>query len=455
MPDGALTDGDSDVTRPLDLAGLWCAVGYGALAWVARQPGEPPLLAFFGLAAWTGLPVFGLFFHFRGRDEAFPFARMFAWAALFRLCGMLGGPFYEDDYFRYLWDGYRFATAGSPYGTAPEDFFADEQVPPEFQRVLDGVNHPELPTIYAPTTQVVFLAAFWLKPASIAALQAILICVDLLVLALLVRLAPGRAVMLYAWCPLVVKEVAFTAHPDGVGICLLLAGIVLARRHRWCMSAICLGLSAGAKVLALVVIPLVLAGGKARHWLLCGLTLAAIYAPFAVTGGAGLASLQTFAREWEFNSALYGLVAHALNPFDARVLLSFTYLGLWSAYGFRFMKDRPQAVPRGDWLYGLLLAVSPVVNPWYLLWLLPFAVVYPSAWAWTASSAVLLSYVTGLNLHDFDLQPYDQPLWVRLTEYGAILLALGFGLYRHRIARANPECSFRSERPSTIASRRE
>ena len=201
--------------RWVDAAGLWCALGYAALAVLARRPGEPELPAFFLVVAWTGLPVAGLYLLVRARGEPFPIGRLLGWAVVFRLCGLAGGPFFEDDFYRYLWDGYRFATTGTPYGAAPETFFVDPAVPALFQGVLDGINYPELPTIYAPVTQVVFLLGYWLQPASVTALQIILIAIDLAVVALLLRLAPARNVLLYAWCPLVIKEVAFTAHPDG------------------------------------------------------------------------------------------------------------------------------------------------------------------------------------------------------------------------------------------------
>ena len=245
--------------RRVDAVGLWCALGYAALAVLARRPGEPELAAFFLLVAWTGLPVAGLYLHVRARGEPFPIGRLFAWAVVFRLCGLAGGPFFEDDFYRYLWDGYRFATTGTPYGAAPEAFFVDPAVPALFQGVLDGVNYPELPTIYAPVTQAIFLLAYWLQPASVVPLQVILIAIDLAAVALLLRLAPARNVLLYAWCPLVIKEIAFTAHPDGAGACLLLAAIVLARGGRWPAVAVCLGLAAGSKTFGLVLVPLLLA----------------------------------------------------------------------------------------------------------------------------------------------------------------------------------------------------
>ena len=418
--------------RYVDAVGAWCTLGYAALAFLARQPGEPDLPVFFLLVAWTGLPVFGLYLHFRGRAETFPLGRLIVWAVAFRLCGLAGGPFFEDDFYRYLWDAYRFATTGTPYGAAPEAFFVDPAVPAVFHGVLDGINYPELPTIYAPVTQLVFLLGYWLQPGSVTALQAILILVDLATVALLLRLAPAGSVMLYAWCPLVVKEIAFTAHPDGAGVCLLLAAIVLARDRRWRIAAVCLGLAAGAKTFGLVLAPLVLAGARIRHWMLFGATLAAVYAPFALRGGTDLASLQVFAREWEFNSALFGLLATVTPRFEARLVLGLLFAAFWGCYYLRYSRSGARGIPRGDWVYGALLAASPVINPWYLLWVLPFAALFPSVWTWTASAAVLLGYVTGLNMRDYEMDPYAQPLWARGLEFGLILLGLGCDGVRRR-----------------------
>jgi len=301
-------------------------------------------------------------------------------------------------------------------------------VPALFQGVLDGVNYPELPTIYAPVTQFVFLIAYWIKPASVAVLQAILIAVDLVAVLLLLRLAPARNVLLYAWCPLVVKEIAFTAHPDGVGVCLLLAGVVLARDRRFWTAAALLGLAVATKTFALVLAPLVLVRARPKHWALFVGTVAAAYLPFVIGGGTDLLSLGVFAREWEFNSAVFALLKTVVAPSGARLVVGLLFAAFWGWYCLRYVRNGQRGIPRGDVLFGVLLLLSPVVNPWYLLWLLPFAVLFPSFWAWTASAAILLSYMTGLNLPDYTLQPYAQPLWVRGLEFGLIGLALAVDL---------------------------
>ncbi len=424
------------IRRWTDVVGLWCALIYCALAFFARQSGEPGLPLFFLLTACAGLPVFCLYFYGSLKGERFPLGRVFIWAVIFRVCGLLGGPFFEDDFYRYLWDGYRFATAGTPYGIAPEAFFVDPMVPELFQGILSQINNPDLPTIYAPVTQFVFLLSYLICPGSVTALQAILIVFDLATVALLFRLTSVGNVMLYAWCPLVIKEIAFTAHPDGVGICLLLAAIVLARNRRLQSAAICLGMAAGAKIFALVLVPLVLLRARARHWVLCGVTFLALYAPFVLSGGTDMQSLLIFAREWEFNSALFGLITNFWGTSETKLVLGLVFAAFWVFYSTRYRKNCVDSIPRGDWLYGALLIVSPVINPWYLLWLLPFAAIFPSVWAWAASLAVLISYITGLNLNDYTMQPYQQPIWARSLEFTLILLALGYDLLRHR--RLNP-----------------
>ena len=229
------------------------------------------------------------------------------WALVFWMCGLFGGPFFEDDFFRYLWDGYRFAQDGTPYGIAPEAFFGDPGVPVMFRGILDQINFPELPTIYGPVVPFVFLLGYAVGPGSVAPLQAIFVLADLLAIGLLLRLAPARSVLLYAWCALVVKEIAFTTHPDGFAVCRLFAAVARSRRERLFAAAGLLALSAGAKALALPLVPFVLLRVRFAHWLTFFGVLALLYLPFAWRGGTDLSTLFVFAREWEFNASVFRL----------------------------------------------------------------------------------------------------------------------------------------------------
>ena len=414
----------------VDITGFCCTLGYAALAYLARQMGEPELLMFYGILVWTAAPVFCLFLYLVRRDEPLPIGRLFFWAIVFRLCGVLGGPFYEDDFYRYLWDGYRFWEAGTPYGATPEAFFLDPNVSEALQPALDQINNPDLPTIYGPTTQLLFLLGFLLKAGSVSILQVLLIVVDLATLYLLTRLTTTRNVMLYAWCPLVIKEVAFTAHPDGLGVCFVLAAIVLATKEREGLAAVCLGFAVGAKLFALVLVPFVLCRARPRHWVYFAATLGLLYAPFFLTGATDLSTVILFAREWEFNASLYALLSFVLPATVSKLLLGTVYCMFLLLYLSKYRKGNIN-IPRGDWIFGALFVVVPVFNAWYMLWLLPFAAIYPSRWAWAASVALLLSYVTGLHLGNYDMQAYAQPLWARLTEFGVISVALLWDVQKH------------------------
>ena len=67
------------------------------------QSGEPGLLAFYGIVAWTALPAFALYFLRRSSRRTDPRGQAAVLGRGIRLCGLVGGPLYEDDFFRYLW----------------------------------------------------------------------------------------------------------------------------------------------------------------------------------------------------------------------------------------------------------------------------------------------------------------------------------------------------------------
>src|SRR5262245_29045686 len=66
------------------------------------------------------------------------------WGIFFRIAGMFSLPLLEDDFYRYLWDGFIFAREGNPYASAPSAYFGDTSIPLAFQHILDNINHPDL-----------------------------------------------------------------------------------------------------------------------------------------------------------------------------------------------------------------------------------------------------------------------------------------------------------------------
>ncbi len=352
-------------------------------------------------------------------------------ALLFRICGLWATPTLEDDYHRYLWDGWRTLQDGSPYDHAPQDFFArPETRPPGIETALNELNHPGLTTIYAPVTQLLFAAAAAIAPGSLVTLKALLLVIDA-ALILLLSICGGRAAAwFYGWCPLVVTENAFHAHPEGWALLWLIAAWLCARRRRYFVAGLLAGVAVAAKLFALLAVPFLV---WRRPLVVVPALLAAltfIYGPLLASGSsAEWAGLQAMAGSFKFNSLGYALLARCFGPEAARLLWAILF-GLLAAFFFaqwaRQKRSLAQAPVAEVFLVFFLLA--PVLNPWYAVWLVPFAVAARTPAAVALLVAVPLSYATGLNLGDPTLANYAQPAWIRPVEFGIVMLAALAGL---------------------------
>jgi len=343
------------------------------------------------------------------------------WAIAFRVMGVLGAPIFEDDFYRYLWDGYRFASTGDPFTHAPSYFFADDTVPDVFQRLLDGINYPDIPTVYGPSLQYSFLLGHWLLPGDVLGLQIIYALVDLCLILVLDKLSDSRWwVFLYAWNPLVIKEIAFTAHPDGFGAFFLLLACLCAGNRRYAVAVGALAISVCAKPFAWFIAPFLLWNMPRRYWVGLVVGVVALYLPFVLQSSSVLEGLFAFGKDWQFNSFIYGGLSLVFPPLLAKAFSVGAFLLGYVAYLIYFMRN-PTMPIRYDWILAMLLFCSPVFNPWYWLWVLPLAVMYPSRWVWVTSFALLLAYLSGINTNEPGVAAYELPRWVLVLEYGVVI----------------------------------
>jgi hypothetical protein len=355
-------------------------------------------------------------------------------------------PVLEDDHYRFLWDGRQLIESGNPYAQPPSAFFGATNLPPNWSEILDRVNYPQVPTVYGPVCQYAFGLSHLLAPGQLWPWRLILGLADALVIFLIARAAGLRAASFAAWCPLSVFEVSFNVHPDQLGVALLLAGLVLTRRRAegipW--GGLLVGLAVASKITALVLVPFVLVRRSPREiWgVFAGLILA--YLPFWVQGStAEWTGLRTFAADWEFNSAGFAALQWLAGTRAARALSLAAFAVVWLGLFWSWWRPRRPVNeadwPPGDAVFGALLFFSATINPWYLLWILPFAARRRTATATVALAAVGLSYLTGINLGRTDLGPFDHPAWVRPLEFGLIGLAAACDLLRRRFkGRAGP-----------------
>ena len=191
-------------------------------------------------------------------------------ALLFRVVMLFSYPIQEVDIYRYMWDGEVQTQGVSPFKFSPAEALAANALTkdPELKKlvahrdsdpavaaVLQRVHYGHLPTIYPPTSQLVFRAASMISPSGAWAVEtddpelqrkqieqavnhrlwvmkAVLIAFDLGVLILLIKMSalcrmPVGLSVAYGWCPLVMKEVANSGHLDAIAVFLSVLAIYL------------------------------------------------------------------------------------------------------------------------------------------------------------------------------------------------------------------------------------
>ncbi len=405
----------------IHFAGFGMACCYGALAWSSLSAVGVDLELFYLCIA---IAAFFYIWPVYLKSSQPILAVVFGWAIVFRLIGFIGTPLFEDDFYRYLWDGYQFMSHGNPYLKAPEEFFNDPTVSSEFHTILGNINYPEVPTVYGPGLQFLFGLSYWIKPAELWPLKMILIGFDLLLIYLLARIGTVKNVLLYAWNPLVIKEIAFTAHIDGLIPLVLIAAWLCKKQGRIYWMAGLLGFAVTVKIPAILLAPFLLWRAGWKPVVCFVATILACYFPFIGKGGSDFYVLFRFAQDWQFNSAFYGLLEQVVSGTLSRHLLAMAIISWVTWLWYKHQQFNPTALPRGDLIFAGLILASPAINPWYWLWVLPFCVIYPSRWVWVATFALLLSYITGLNLESETLQAYQQPPWVSWVEFGIIASAV-------------------------------
>ena len=315
---------------------------------------------------------------------------------VFRLTLLFSDPIEEIDLYRYLWDGSVLAEGISPFRYSPHQILAadaETELPADLARlvrlrdsaqemttILKKVHFGELPTIYPPVSQVVFGLCAWVTPQTaslffrMTLMKAWFAAFDLGTLFLVIRLLrlTGRPIgwsLIYAWCPLVIKEIANSGHLDALAFFLTTLAIeravsvlfrpVAGPPRTWSAAfpPALLALACGAKLYPVILLPLFVLSFQSKFgWKCAGiscLVFAAVVIPLAwpmlpITGHASnhaklefdpaqvapqtddsppvppqqvdLAprdpseSLRAFLREWEMNDFLFLILIENIRP---------------------------------------------------------------------------------------------------------------------------------------------
>lgn len=358
-------------------------------------------------------------------------------ALLWRLALIPAPPLLSDDVYRSVWEGRIQAYGGNPYA------WEDRPEASRWAGLRDDawrrINHKDYTAIYPPLWQLAARGVVALSD-SVAAMKAFLVACEGLTLWVLARmlvrrgLPPGR-LLIMAWSPLALVEVAGSGHNEPLALLLLVLALAALDAGRPAASALLAALGALAKLLPGLV---ALAWARRfRPWHLLGAAAGAalVVAPYAGAGVGLWMSLGKFGEFWRFNETLFVILLFAAGSHTAALRLAGLLLAALVAV-LAWKRAEPEAAALTVILASLLLV--PNVLPWYALWLLPFLVLSDNPGALLFTGTAQLAY---LVYPAWQSGERWQIGWgIRALEYGPCMAVFAWSWLRgaRRVAGSRP-----------------
>jgi hypothetical protein len=366
---------------------------------------------------------------------------IFFFAIIFRLCLVPSDPsVLSRDMYRYIWDGRVQQDGINPYRYPPQ---ADELEHLRENQIYPKINRKDYPTLYPAGAQIFFRLFYALVGSNVTAYKGIMVFFDivtLLVLTALLRAYDFNAsrIIVYAWNPLVIFEIAYSGHLEGLTVFLMVTALYLYTIHQKTPATMMLALSAAVKLYpALLLAAFLNRGTRIKGITTFSATIIFLYLPFWGAGGKISGFLPVYLKNpyESFNLGLKNLLMCLIPSLDYYLLSLVFIIALAGAGLLILLKEKKDLdVMRYAFiLVGLLMILMPAsLHPWYVVLIVPFLAIYPSP-AWLIfTCTVALSYLKYTSPQGI------MPAWILLIEYLPLfsLLAAGWILkYRFKGSR--------------------
>jgi hypothetical protein len=352
--------------------------------------------------------------------DRFTFPIIIAVAVACRLAVLYDDPVMSSDVYRYAWDGVVQHAHINPYRYVPGDKALSFLRAPN-QDLFDNMNRRDYAhTIYPPAAQFLFYLITYISPTMTFMKMAMVLFEGVTMWALVALLRQigvrREQSLLYAWCPMLIWEIAASGHLDSVAMAFIALALLFRYRRRPVLTGLFLGLAVMTKLYPLVLLPALMmrrsdkpSAFKGWDWKMPATVLALIaagYAAYASVGTMVFGFLGGYAAEEGMQSgARYFLLQltqtipglHNL-PTAAFYLLCVLVFGTLTLWALKVAVARDGSgflVPAFALAFALMLLFSPHYA-WYVIWLVPFFTLVPSLTALTYLLGFFYWYTTEL-----------------------------------------------------------
>lgn len=341
----------------------------------------------------------------------------------------------SDDVYRYVWEGKMVLHAYNPYIYSPNDFrnsgLADDLIYPL-------INHPWHVTIYPPLSQYLFAMTYLISGDSIIGFKLLSLLFEFLSLFLMFILVrkfdlPDWTYLLYLFCPLILIEFLFSNHLDifGLPIVILLLLNLKESKPNSFLIGILAALGVVVKLYLLFFIPFLIFYFKGKYRLYFIISFLIIvfisYLPFIASSGFNVfGSLVPYLSSWQYNGSIFLLFKQVFGQTTARYICYSIFL---SAYiPLFFVKPfKNNLYLQMFAIFGLYLILTPSIFNWYMLWIIPFIILFRNYSFLILSGTIFLSYHVLIGYYNNGVWS-DYPI-LRILTYGPFYLILSVELY--------------------------
>lgn len=366
------------------------------------------------------------------RDERPALREVLVLAVVFRLLLLPLMPSLSDDGFRYVWDGLLQTDGINPYLYHPDDPSLRHL---QERAAYEGLNSKEYYSVYPPLSQFIFYLSVLIGPDGFGwrflIIKIFITAAEIGALFLLAGLVDPRKLVLYAWNPLVIVEVAGQGHGEGLVAALLIVIVWGVRKEKPQAAVAALTGAIWVKLMPVLLLPFVLRRTGWRHIWIPVVLSGALLAPFAAPGVIDnvVSSLKLYVTHFEFNAAPYLILkwlgystvgGAAVEATVGWILAGLLMVWIGRLY-FRDHQQRRELTSIVALVVGGYVVLSTTVHPWYLvpvLAMLPFMASGVGAWLWfsVTSTGTYLLYS-----HEF-YWPFVWLGWAGMAFAGAWVL---------------------------------
>jgi alpha-1,6-mannosyltransferase len=279
------------IARPWQTNAALLLIGMG-LFFLTRQlvsEYDHYTIGFSGVSGWSCILYLAAAFLILTQPvDRFTFPIILAVAIACRLAVLFSEPYLSSDIYRYVWDGIVQHAHVSPYRYVPGNPVLTFLRAPH-QDIFDNINRRDYAhTIYPPAAQALFYLITWISP-TVTFMKTVMVLFEGVTIYALIALLQYLGIrreqtLLYAWCPLVIWEIAGSGHLDSAAMAFIALALLARYRKQPILTCLFLAIAILLKLYPLVLLPALYRRGDFKMPATVAAVIAFAYAAYSSVG---------------------------------------------------------------------------------------------------------------------------------------------------------------------------